>query len=187
MHVILIIDLQGTGNNNSFNPWKGHGVPYFGGYLYSHGSSEFTDDTKLGGVADTPVQPCRRTLTAWRDGQMELPKIQRGQMQGPALGKNNPRHQHRLEADLLRSSSVEKDLGVLVDNKLSMSQQCVPVAKMANEILGCIRKSISRRSRKVILPLYSALVRHIWNAMSNSGLLRKTKIIKGLEHLMRKG
>ncbi|GAB0177901.1 hypothetical protein GRJ2_000255400 [Grus japonensis] len=74
------------------------------------------------------------------------------------LGKNNPKHQHRLEADLLGSSTAEKDLGVLVNNKVSMGQQCAFVAKKANGILlGCIKKSVASRSREVILPLYSAL------------------------------
>ncbi|KAJ7426226.1 hypothetical protein WISP_17932 [Willisornis vidua] len=53
----------------------------------------------------------------------------------------------KLRADLLKSNSVEKNLGVLVDNKLSF------VAKK------CIRKSIASRLRKVIWLFYSALVR----------------------------
>ncbi|KAJ7422984.1 hypothetical protein BTVI_11517 [Pitangus sulphuratus] len=72
---------------------------------------------------------------------------------GPALGRNNRVHQHRLGADLLESSFGEKHLGVLVDKKLSLSQQCVLVAKKASGVLGCIRKSISSSSREVILSL----------------------------------
>lgn len=42
------------------------------------------------------------------------------------LGTNSPMHQYKLGADLLESNSVERDLGVLLENKSSMSQQqCV--------------------------------------------------------------
>jgi len=75
------------------------------------------------------------------------------------LGRNNCTHQYRLGADLLERSSVVKDLGVLVDNTLAMSQQCALVAKRGSGILGCVAKNAASRVREVILPLYSALVR----------------------------
>ncbi|PKU48254.1 hypothetical protein llap_1448 [Limosa lapponica baueri] len=73
--------------------------------------------------------------------------------------RNNPVHQYRFGFDLLESSSVEKNLGVLVDNKLTISQQCALVAKNANGLLGCIKKSVVSRSREAILPLYCPLMR----------------------------
>ncbi|GAB0204936.1 mitochondrial enolase superfamily member 1 [Grus japonensis] len=124
--------------------------------------SKFADDTKLGGVADPPegcaaIQRDLERLESWAErNQM---KFNEGKCRHLLLGKNNPKHQYRLGVDLVGSSTAEKDLGVLADNKLSMSQQCALVAKKASGILGCIKKSMASRSKEVILPLYSAVVR----------------------------
>ena len=68
-------------------------------------------------------------------------------------------YRHRLGDDGTESSPGQKDLGVLVDEKRGISRQPAAAAQKANHILGCIKRSVASRSRDVILPLYSALVR----------------------------
>ncbi|KAJ7418152.1 hypothetical protein BTVI_30445 [Pitangus sulphuratus] len=110
--------------------------------------SKFPDNAKLEEGVDAP------TLTGWRDGQGRTVKPNNSKCRVLHLGKHNPKNQHRLGANLLENSSVEKDLGLL-----SMSQQCALVAKKTNGTLGCIRNSIASELREVILPLYIALAR----------------------------
>jgi len=56
--------------------------------------------------------PSSETWTGWRVGCRR--KFHKGKCRVLHLGWNNPMHQYRLGADLLESSSEERDLGVLV-------------------------------------------------------------------------
>ncbi|GAB0188283.1 mitochondrial enolase superfamily member 1 [Grus japonensis] len=109
----------------------------------------FADDIKLGGVADmsqecAAIQRDFDRLEKWADDN--LVKVNKEKCKLLHLERNNPRHQCILRVTQLESSLAEKDLEVLVDNKLNTNQQCALAAKVANGILGCIRQSTASRS-----------------------------------------
>ncbi|GAB0207839.1 mitochondrial enolase superfamily member 1 [Grus japonensis] len=133
--------------------------------------SKLADDTKLCGGVD---------MLEGRDAiQRDLDRLE------------------RLGEEWIESSPEEKDLGVLIDEKLNMSRHCALAAQKANHVLGCIKRGVTSRLREVFLPLYSALVRphleyciQLWGPQYRRDMellervqRRATKLIRGLEHL----
>ena len=59
----------------------------------------------------------------------------------------------------LLMGSQQRRPSLLMDSWLNTSHQCAHVAKKASGILACIRNGAVNRTRKVVLLLYSTLVR----------------------------
>ena len=67
------------------------------------------------------VLPLRGTQTDKRMPERNLMKVNRDECEVLHLGRNNPRHQYMLWTDWLEISSAEKDLRILVNNRLTTS------------------------------------------------------------------
>ena len=113
------------------------------------------------------------------------------------LDHGNPHYQYKLGDVRMEHSPAEKDLGVLMNGRLDMSQQHDLTAQKANCILGCIKRSVASRVREVVLPLCSALMRphlehciQIWSPQYRRDMdllvhvqWRATKMMQGMEHV----
>ena len=71
----------------------------------------------------------------------------------------NPKYRYRLGGESIESSPEDKDLGLLVAEKLDLKRQIVPAAAKASRILCHMERNVTNKAREVTLPLCFAVVR----------------------------
>ena len=77
------------------------------------------------------------------------------------LGKNNPKYKYTINNIPLNETILEKDLGVYVDPLLKFEDHLDKTVKKARQISGLIIRSITFKSKDIMVPLYKSLVRPI--------------------------
>jgi hypothetical protein len=113
------------------------------------------------------------------------------------VGNHNPCHNYFMNGKMLNSVCEEKDLGVLITNKLSFSKHIAKAAAKANSVLGMIRRAFTYIDKESFLVLYKSYVRphleycvQVWSPYleKDRSLLEKvqrraTKLVPGLQNL----
>lgn len=122
----------------------------------------FADDTKLFSCVDTPlkvhqVQLDLEIMYKWTIEWQMLFNIEKCKCLH--LGYNNPLHTYSIGAINVKNDTTEKDLGVMINNTLSISEQVAKVVTTANKILGIIYRTYDDKSLCNIVSLYKSLVR----------------------------
>ncbi|KAJ7397582.1 hypothetical protein BTVI_133994 [Pitangus sulphuratus] len=138
--------------------------------------------------------PTLNKLKKWANGNfLRFNKVKSKAMH---LSWGNAWYRYRLMEEQI-DSSPEENLGMMVDERLDVTQQRVFASQKGSHVLGYFESSMGSRLREGTLPLYSALVRphleccnKVWGPQHRTDLdlfewvqRRATKTVRGLEHL----
>ena len=74
-------------------------------------------------------------------------------------GHGNLNVNYKMGDTVLGTTVKEKDLGVTISADMKVSEQCGIAASKGNQILGLNRRNITYKGKKLIIPLYKAIVR----------------------------
>ena len=113
------------------------------------------------------------------------------------LGRLNPKHTYTMDGIELTETTEEKDLGVLVDDKLDFGKHIKEIVKKANQRIGLIKRGFDCLDKEMFMNLYPVLIRplleycvQVWSPHKQRDIdllervqRRATKIVPALKHL----
>ena len=123
---------------------------------------KFADDTKLFRKVNTDgdkqhLQNDLDRLVKWSEKWQMLFNF--GKCKCLHTGHRNLNVNYKMGDTVLGTTVKEKDLRVTVSADMKVSEQYGIAASKGNQILGLIRRNITYKGKKLIIPLYKAIVR----------------------------
>ena len=123
---------------------------------------KFADDTKLFRKVNTDgdkqhLQNDLDSLVKWSEKWQMLFNF--AKCKCLHTGHGNLNVNYKMGATVLGTTVKENDLGVTISADMKVSEQCGIAASKGNQILGLIRRNITYKGKKLIIPLYKAIVR----------------------------
>ena len=124
--------------------------------------SKFADDSKVAKVVNNPqtikeMQEIIKNLEKWcSDWGMQFNAEKCGIMH---FGHKNTGAQYSMADKPLATLFSQKDLGIIINNNGTPSENCASAAKKANQVLGQIRRSFTCFTKEIQLQLYKVFVR----------------------------
>ena len=101
-------------------------------------------------------------------------------------GHGNVDVNYKMGDTFLGTTVKEKDLGVTISADMKVSEQCGIAASKVNKIIGLIRRNITYKGKKLILPLYKAIVRPHLEYCIQAWIPYRKKDIYTLERIQRR-
>ena len=123
---------------------------------------KFADDTKILSVVTSKndvnkLQEDLKNLCKWSKDWLMLFNVDKCKVMH--IGYTNGQANYVMEGNILNVVTEERDLGILVQSNLKWDQQCSKSVKMANRILGMIKRNFEYLDSDMVLQLYKSLVR----------------------------
>ena len=125
---------------------------------------KFADDTKLFRKTKvtgdkTDLQDDIDKLVKWSEKWQMLFNFGKCKCLHTGPGPGNTGMNYEMGGTILSKTVKEKDLGVIMNANMKVSEQCRIAASKGNQVLGMIRRNITYKEKSLIVPLYKAIVR----------------------------